>query len=112
MSRIVSFLRAVLVLCIATVALTYFSLAVPGSVTAVCSNVDLPVYCSVLAYGFPLPFIADSQAVSPLGSIARDPLSLLVGLDDILWPQLGISALFWTVISVVAKVAWVRLRGN
>ena len=35
--------------------LTYLSLLVPGRVSAVCSNVSAPVYCPVLAYGFPLP---------------------------------------------------------
>lgn len=54
-------------------ALTYLSLMVPGHVTAVCGNLGTPIYCSVLAYGFPLPFLADSQAISP---VARWPGTL------------------------------------
>jgi hypothetical protein len=66
----------------------------------------------VLAYGFPLPFIADSQARSPVGSVARDPLSLVIGEDDVLWPRLGLSTLFWLLAVVVGrfvgKSAWRR----
>lgn len=89
-------------------ALTYLSLAVPGRVDAVCGNLGTPVYCPVLAYGFPLPFIADSQSVSPVGSVARDPLSLITGLDDILWPRLGLSALFWLMVVLAVRSAWRR----
>jgi len=78
----------------------------------VCTNVDGPVYCPVLAYGFPFPFIADSQAVSPVGSVARDPLSLLLGLDDVLWPTMGLSALFWAVVIVTTQIAWRCLKGK
>jgi hypothetical protein len=91
-------------------ALTYASLAVPGRVSAVCSNVGTPVHCPVLAYGFPLPFLADSQGISPLGSVARDPLSLLIGLDDVLWPRLALSGLFWMLVVVIARWAWLRRR--
>ncbi|MEH6437994.1 hypothetical protein [Massilia sp. DD77] len=89
-------------------ALTYLSLAVPGRVSAVCANVDMPVLCPVLAYGFPLPFLADSQGVSPVGSVARDPLSLLIGLDDVLWPRLGLSIAFWMLVVVGGSFAWRR----
>ncbi|MBQ5948576.1 hypothetical protein [Massilia sp. ST3] len=96
--------------CLIAAAFTYLSLAVPGRVSAVCSNVDTPVYCPVLAYGFPLPFLADSQGVSPLGSVARDPLSLLIGLDDILWPRLGLSFLFWMLLVLGGRFAWRRWK--
>ncbi|WP_156116688.1 hypothetical protein [Massilia sp. 9096] len=68
MNEIVSRLKTSTRVCLAAAALTYASLAVPGSVIAVCSNIGTPVYCPVLAYGFPLPFLADSQGISPLGS--------------------------------------------
>jgi hypothetical protein len=90
-------------------ALTYLSLAVPGQVVALCSNVEKSVYCPVLAYGFPLPFLADSQAVSPVGSVARDPLSLLIGLDDVLWLQAGLSGVFWIVTVMAGRALWLRL---
>jgi hypothetical protein len=96
--------------CLIAATLTYASLAIPGRVSAVCSNIGTPVYCPVLAYGFPLPFLADSQGVSPVGSVARDPLSLLIGLDDVLWPRLVLSGLFWMLVAVTGHLAWLRRR--
>jgi hypothetical protein len=43
------------------------ALAAAVRVSAVCAKLGTPVYCPVLAHGFPLPFIADSQTVSPVG---------------------------------------------
>jgi len=95
--------------CFATaIALTYLSLVVPGHVTAVCVNLGTPIYCSVLAYGFPLPFLADSQAISPVGSVARDPLSIAIGMDDLLWPQLVIAFLFWIFTVTISASVWRR----
>ena len=92
--------------------LTYISLAVPGRVSAVCANLGTPIYCPVLAYGFPLPFLADNQGISPVGSVARDPLSVLIGEDDILWGRLAITALFWMLVSTAARRLWLRRRRN
>ncbi len=103
-------LRTIAVICVIAVALTYCSLAVPGRVNAVCANLGTPIHCPVLAYGFPLPFLADSQSVSPTGSVARDPLSLLIGLDDILWPRLGLTSLFWLLVVVAGRLVWLRRR--
>jgi hypothetical protein len=89
-------------------ALTYLSLLVPGHVTAVCGNLGTPIYCPVLAYGFPLPFFADSQSTSPVGSVARDPLSILAGLDDLLLPQLALSVLFWMLVTTISVSGWRR----
>jgi hypothetical protein len=108
LSNIASCVKSVVASCVIAAALTYVSLAVPGRVSAVCGNLGTPVYCPVLAYGFPLPFIADSQSVSPVGSVARDPLSLGIGLDDVLWPRLSLSALFWLLAVVAARSAWLR----
>ncbi|MFC5547141.1 hypothetical protein [Massilia aerilata] len=84
--------------------LTYLSLLVPGQVSAVCSDLGVPVYCPVLAYGFPLPFLADSQGISPVGSVARDPLSLLIGDDDLLWGRLAMSAAFWLLVVLIGSL--------
>jgi hypothetical protein len=81
---------------------------VPGRVSAVCGNPGTPIYCPALAYGFPLPFIADSHAISPVGSVARDPLSLILGEDEVLWPQLGLSTLFWVLVVLVSTLTWRR----
>jgi len=102
-SLIATRIRRLARLCAIALSLTYCSLIVPGSADRVCSNVDIPVYCPALAYGFPFPFLADSQAVSPVGSVARDPISLLVGLDDVLWSQFWLSVSVWAVVTVVAN---------
>jgi len=91
-------------------ALSYASLLVPGRVTALCSWVTVPEYCPVLAYGFPLSFLADSQAVSPVGSVARDPLSILIGLDNLLWPRLWLDLLFWLLFVSASRLAYRRYR--
>ena len=103
-------IKTVVVVCVAAAALTYCSLLVPGRVSAVCSNLGTPVYCPVIAYGFPLPFVADGRATSPFGSVARDPLSLLIGLDDVLWPQLTLAMLFWLFVTVLGRLGWLRWR--
>lgn len=105
-----SHLKKIITACAVAAGLTYLSLIVPGRVTAVCGNLGTPIYCPVLAYGFPLPFIADNQGVSPLGSVARDPLSLLFGEDDVLWQQLELSTSFWLLVVVISRVAWRRWR--
>jgi hypothetical protein len=89
-------------------ALTYLSLLVPGHVTAVCGNLGTPIYCPVLAYGFPLPFLADSRSTSPVGSVARDPLSILAGVDDLLLPQVGLAFLFWMLVKAIGVSGWRR----
>jgi hypothetical protein len=96
----------------ATLLLTYLSLLVPGRVTAVCANLGVPEYCPVLAYGFPLPFLADSQGISPVGSVARDPLSLLIGEDDLLWARLAISAGFWLLVVLIGGLALRRFASR
>lgn len=84
MSRTVLRVKSIASCFVSAVALTYLSLVVQGHITAVCGNLGTPIYCSVLAYGFPLPFLADSPAVSPVGSVASDPLSIAIGMDDLL----------------------------
>jgi len=73
MSGSIKFKR-LLLCCLIAVGITYVSLLVPGTVIAVCSHVDDPVYCPVKAYGFPLLFLADSQSLSPVGSVCRNPV--------------------------------------
>jgi hypothetical protein len=110
LSSIASLTKRIGVSCVIAATLTYLSLAVPGRAGAVCANLGRPIDCPVLAYGFPLPFIVDSQAVSPVGSVARDPMSLVAGEDELRWPQLGLSALFWMLVVVVGRLAWRRWR--
>ena len=108
MSRTVLRIKMIVMVCVSAAALTYCSLLVPGRVSAVCSNLGTPVYCPVLAYGFPLPFVADSQAISPVGSVARDPLSLLIGEDEVLWRPLTLTALFWLLAVLLGSLVWLR----
>jgi hypothetical protein len=107
-SRSVLRVKSIALCVVNAVALSYLSLVVPGHVTAVCGDLGTPIYCSVLAYGFPLPFLADSQGISPVGSVARDPLSIAIGEDDLLWPQLGLALLFWMLVVSISAYAWRR----
>lgn len=110
--KLASHLTSIGVASMLAATLTYISLAVPGRVSAVCANFGTPIYCPVLAYGFPLPFLADNQGISPVGSVSRDPLSVLIGEDDILWGRLAINALFWMLVSIAARLLWLRRRRN
>ena len=110
MSRFALRIKTIAVCFVCTVTLTYMSLVVPGHVEAVCGNLGSPNYCLVLAYGFPLPFLADSQAISPVGSVARDPLSIAIGLDDLLWPRLALAFLFWMLMVAISASGWRRWR--
>jgi hypothetical protein len=101
-----SHLKKIIALCAMAAGMTYASLLVPGRVIALCGNLGTPIYCPVLAYGFPLPFLADNQAISPVGSVGRDPLSLLGGVDDVLWPQLVLSSAFWLLVVASGRVCW------
>lgn len=112
-SRTVLRVKSMALCVVSAVALTYMSLLVPGHVTAVCGDLGTPIYCSVLAYGFPLPFLADNQSISPVGSVARDPLSIAIGMDDLLWPRLSLALLSWMLvvsISASARRRWMRKR--
>lgn len=102
--------RKLIAICLATIGLTYASLLVPGQAIVVCSSIDVPVYCPVLAYGFPLTFLADSQGISPVGSVSRDLLFLLIREDDLLWPRLWLSMGFWMLVVAVGVIAWRRWR--
>jgi hypothetical protein len=110
LSSLASHIRTIAMVSMLAAALAYASLVVPGSANVVCSNVGTPIYCPVLAYGFPLPFLADSQGISPVGSVARDPLSLLIGLDDVLWPRLALTGAFWLLVTMAGRWLWLRRR--
>ena len=105
-----SHIKKMVTTCLIAVGLTYASLIVPGRVIAVCGDLGTPIYCPVLAYGFPLPFVADSRSTSPVGSVARDPLFLFAGLDDVLWPRLGLAGAFWLLVAVIGRSMWQRWR--
>ena len=34
------------------------------------------------------------QTTSPVGSVARDPVSIVIGLDDLMLPRLGLAFVF------------------
>ena len=104
--KMISYIRPIAAARLVAAGLIYLSLVVPGRLIAVCSNLGTAIYCPVLGYGFPLPFIAVSQGMSQVGSAARDPLSILSGEDEVLWPRLGLSTLFWMVIVVNSRVTW------
>lgn len=108
MSRTALRMKSIALCFVSAVALTYSSLVVPGHVDAVCGSLGTPIYCSVLTYGFPLPFLADSQSTSPVGSVAKDPLSIALGLDDLLWPRLGLTFLFWMLVAAISASVWRR----
>ena len=103
-------LKSIATACVLAMALSYASLAVPGRVTAVCANLGTPIYCPVLAYGFPVPFLSDSQGISPVGSVARDPLSLLVGADELSGGRLSLTGLFWLLAVLTVKWLWRHWR--
>ena len=100
MGKIVSYLKTIVTIGALAVALIYASLLVPGRAIAPCGNLGTPMVCDVPAYGYPLPFVADGHFTSPVGSVARDPLSLLIGMDEVLWPRLWLAILFWTLVSI------------
>lgn len=110
MSRTLLRMKSIALSFMSGVAIAYSSLIVPGHVQAACGNLGTPIDCPVLAYGFPLPFLADSQAISPVGSVARDPLSIAIGLDDVLWPRLGLAVSFWMLVVSICASAWRRPR--
>jgi hypothetical protein len=105
-----SHLKNIIAPCAMAAGLTYASLLVPGRVIALCGNLGTPVYCPVLAYGFPLPFLADNQGISPVGSVGRNPVWLLVSEDDVLWPQLGLPGAFWLLTVVIGRMCWRQWR--
>jgi hypothetical protein len=109
-SMLVARMRTIALSSLLAATLTYASLAVPGTVMAICGNLGTPVYCPVLAYGFPLPYLADSQAISPVGSVARDPMSVLTGEDELLGPPLAFSCLFWLLAPAAASWVWRHRR--
>jgi len=109
--RLASHLRTIVTAGVLAAALTYASLLVPGRAIAPCGNLGTPMVCDVPAYGFPLPFLADGHFTSPVGSVARDPVSLLIGMDEVLWPRLWLAILFWTLVSI-AILAGLRRRNT
>lgn len=84
--------------------LSYLSLFVPGTVTNICGDVgDGPIYCPVLAYGLPLPFLADNPGVSPGNTVSRNPIWILTGEDKLLVPELVLSVVCSLFIVLVAR---------
>lgn len=96
----------------AAIGLSYLSAFVPGSVIAVCGDVgDGPISCPVPAYGLPLPYIADNPALSPSPTVSRNPIWMLVGEDNLLLPQLGLSVVSSLIFVILSRQLWQRWRG-
>jgi hypothetical protein len=57
------------------------------------------IECSVVATGYPIPFIADYPGLSPADS--ADLMGLLMGWDRILWINFAVSAIFILFISLI-----------
>lgn len=62
-------LKRIISTCALACGLTYLSLLAPGRAPVMCGNVPERHECQVLAYGFPLSFVADSRSTSPIGSV-------------------------------------------
>ena len=91
--------------------LTYCSLLYGAEAVLVCSCIgDEITTCPRLAAGFPFPFLVDHPGLSPAGSIAYDPLSLIVGVDLVLRPQLGATYAYWLVIAGLIAIKRYRYK--
>jgi len=62
--------------------------------------------CLVVAAGWPVPYIQDYPAISPVGS--ADLSGALFGLDHINWKALAVTFAIWLV--VAAGIVWLRGR--
>lgn len=67
--------------------------------------------CLVAAAGFPKPFVLDGY-VSPIGSISKDPLSILfLREDEFSLKNFLISYFFWTaLIFTLHIILWKRIK--
>jgi hypothetical protein len=110
--QVIPLIRTCATTLLAAFMLTYLSLLVPGEESTVCTNLITPATCKVPAYGYPLPFLVDDPAISPVGSVARDPLSIYIGLDELREFELSISALFWLDIAIVGRLLWKYVRSR
>lgn len=90
---------------------TYCSLLYEAEAVLVCSSFgDEITTCARLAAGFPFPFLVDHPGLSPAGSIAYDPLSLIVGVDLVLRPQLAATYGYWLLIAGLLAIKRYRIR--
>lgn len=105
--------RAIVSALPAAISLSYLSALVPGSVIAVCGDVgDGPILCPVPAYGLPLPYIADNPALSPANTVSRNPVWWLLGEDNFLLPQFGLSVATALVLVLLGRSLWRRWRSS
>ena len=59
-------------------------------------------YCTVVATGYPLPFIVDNPSLSPVNSV--DLFGVLTGLDNINLQNLLFSFVFWIGINTILLI--------
>lgn len=74
--------------------LTYLSLFYQKYILVERTGIDEVAKVEVIAGGFPLQFLVDGE-ISPGGSIAIDPLNILIGLDQFVGFNFLIDYLFW-----------------
>ena len=76
--------------------LTYLSLFYQKYILVDRIVVDKLGKVEVIAGGFPLQFLVDGE-ISPGGSIAIDPLNIIIGLDQFIFLYFIFDYLFWLV---------------
>lgn len=74
--------------------LTYLSLFYQKYILVERTGIDEVAKVKVIAGGLPLQFLVDGE-ISPVGSIAIDPLSILIGLDQFIFSYFIFDYLFW-----------------
>lgn len=91
-------LRGVLSLVLTTVFLIVTTY-IPNSANVTYSDImGCETECSVVATGYPFPFIADYPGLSPVNSAGL--MGLLMGWDKIIWLNLVASMLFFLFVSI------------
>jgi len=87
-------MKKILYFNILSFALTYFSLFYQKDILVERTGIDEVAKIKVVAGGFPLQFLVDGE-ISPVGSIAIDPLNILIGLDQFILFNFFADYLFW-----------------
>ena len=61
--------------------------------------------CGVVAAGWPVPFVVDDPALSPVHSVSL--IGVLDGTDEVRWSSLAVTLGFWLAVGVVvSEFAW------
>ena len=73
---------------------TYLSLFYQKYILVERTGIDEVAKVKVIAGGFPLQFLVDGE-ISPGGSIALDPLNIIIGIDQFIFLYFIFDYLFW-----------------